>query len=191
MKGVHYLYITVIVVLVGYILVSKGILKIDLGGNPIEDKKEEVQSQDIEKSSTPIFNLQELVKLQSYDAGEIDTYFLSKGYILTVNQKINSGEAFVYKYYEGLSKEEKYSITYSKFDPGFQSKSDIGWHTYSEGEYLDFKNQLKEANFEFLNSNILDGKTIFTYKKGDIWVGLQSEVINNKTFFTVGVREIK
>jgi len=56
---------------------------------------------------------------------------------------------------------------------------------------MNIKNQFNEVNLEFLNSNILDGKTIFTYKKGDIWVGLQSEVINNKTFFTVGVREIK
>lgn len=196
MKKVHIIYISVILIIITIVLVKEGIIKIDLGQNSNEDiKKSSIENEDVEvskKLNSPKFDIEELVMLQTYDSGEIDSYFIAKGYKLSDNAIVAGGEAFLYKYFEdGPSDYAKYSITYTKFEPGFQSKSDIGWHTYSESDYLEIKDQLNELGFEFISSNILRTSTVISYKKGEIYVGLQIGEIIGSTDYTIGVREIK
>jgi hypothetical protein len=157
--------------------------------NTEESKKETFDDDLQEESSSAMFTVSELIKILNYNPDEIDTYLLSKGYKLHLNDNNNVREALLYKYFnkDGSS---NYSVTYTKFKPGFQSKMSIGWSTVSEEDYLHIKNELKELGFEFKNSNTIQNTTYFTYKKGNTWAGLQAGVVEGTTIYNIDVREI-
>ena len=96
MKKVHIIYISVILIIITIVLMKEGIIKIDLGQNPNEDiKKSSIENEDVEvskKLNSPKFDIEELVMLQTYDSGEIDSYFIAKGYKLSDNAIVAGGE---------------------------------------------------------------------------------------------------
>jgi hypothetical protein len=157
--------------------------------NTEESNKETIEDDLQEESSSAMFTVSELIKILNYNPDEIDTYLLSKGYKLHLNDNNNVREALLYNYFnkDGSS---NYSVTYTKFKPGFQSKMSIGWSTVSEKDYLHIKNELKELGFEFKNSNTIQNTTYFTYKKGNTWAGLQAGVVEGTTIYNIDIREI-
>jgi hypothetical protein len=196
MKRVHIIYISVILIILTIVLIKEGVIKIDIGQPSSKDiKKSSIEKKDVKeskKNNSPKFDIEELVMLQKYNFGEIDSYFIAKGYKLSDNAEVYGGEAFLYQYFEdGPTDFSKYSITYTKFETGFQSKFDIGWHTYSESDYVEIKNQLIKLGFEYFGSNILRKNTVITYKKGVIYVALQIGELDGSKYYTIGVREIK
>jgi hypothetical protein len=142
-----------------------------------------------EAAGPAMFKVSELIKMLSYNPDEIDTYLLSKGYRLHLNDNNNVREALLYKYFNDDGSSD-YSITYTKFKPGFQSKMSLGWSTVSEQDYVDIKNELKGLGFEFKNSNTTENTTYFTYKKGNIWAGLQVGIVEGTRIYTIDIREI-
>jgi len=145
------------------------------------------------------FTLNELIKMNSMDWDNFDTYVTKKGYYYSGNEKTSyvqdNGKHMEYEYDGKICKGERY-INKTQFTNGLYL---ISFQTYDKSDYISIKDQLKAAGFKYSNTHNLDesiskNAVELIYYKGNMELDLISALEKNNggryannTFYEISI----